>query len=163
MSRILPMALAAACFTLPGLALGGAAHRTAGSTGVGLRGTFLGSNIYGAGISAKHFLTDDHAIQGVVGLGGNTLLLNADYLFEQKVFGETEGVEFAWNIGPGAGLGIASDASALGLSVSGVAGLEIALVPIPLDFVLEYRPELVVIPVIALDIAQFYAHVRWFF
>jgi len=152
------MAVAAVSLAVPGLAQAGAAHRTAGSTGVG-----IGGGTYGSGISAKHFLTDDHAIQGVVGLGEDALLLNADYLFEQKVFGETEGVEFAWNIGPGAGLGIASDASSLGLSVSGVAGLEIAVVPIPLDFVLEYRPQLMVIPVLALDIAEFSAHARWFF
>lgn len=139
----------------------GASHRKAGSTGIG-----IGGGTASAGISAKHFMSDSMALQGVVGTygrwqDGSGLGLSVDYLLEQPTFASADVVDLAWNVGVGAGLGIGD--SALGLGVSGVAGLEFALAPIPLDFVIEYRPTLGLSPFLYLDLVNFSGHLRYFF
>jgi len=142
-------------------AFAGASHRTGGSTGVG-----LGGGTTGGGISVKHFLSDKTAVQGVAGiadLGGEGLQLSADYLLEQPVFGSADVVDVAWNVGAGAGIGLSSSGDDLGLGVSGVAGLEFAFVPVPLDLVLEYRPTLALVPGVGLELIDFTGHLRWFF
>lgn len=139
----------------------GAKHRTGGSTGLG-----LGAGTFGGGISVKHFTSDRGALQGVVGTAGykgDGLYVSGDYLLEQPVIGSADVVDVAWNIGAGAGLGVYSGGGDLGLGVSGVAGLEFALVPIPLDFVIEYRPTLGLSPDLGLDLVNFTGHLRWFF
>ena len=138
----------------------GASHRKAGSTGIG-----LGGGTASAGISAKHFMSDSMALQGVVGTygrwnDGNGLGLSADYLLEQPVVASADVVDIAWNVGVGAGLGI-GDGVAIG--VSGVAGLEFAIVPVPFDFVIEYRPTFLLIPQPAFDLVTFSGHLRYFF
>lgn len=157
MLRLLPLTAALAAVSLPSAALAGASHRTAGSTGVG-----LGVGTVGGGVSVKHFLADSHAVQGVVGLGNDTLRVSADYLLEQNTFATTDVVDLAWNIGAGVGVGI-GDGGNLGLGVSGVAGLEFAFVPVPLDLVLEYRPTIAVVPDVDLELVEFTGHLRWFF
>jgi hypothetical protein len=169
MSRALSaatLAFAAAALTVAALPLtahAGAEHRSAGKFGLGLGG---GTNT--GGISAKMFLSDASAIQAVVGAYGNWengtgLGLNADYLYEMPAIADVEAVEIAWNLGAGAGLGGNSKSNALSVGVSGVAGLEFAFKPVPLDLVIEYRPTLHVVPKVELGLVNFTGHLRWFF
>mgnify|MGYP000571700278 FL=1 len=161
MTRPLALTALAASLLWAPSALAGAKHRTAGSTGIG-----LGGGTTGGGISAKHFLSEGTAVQGVVGLAGfegDGLQLNADYLMEQPVIASAEPFDVAWNFGVGAGVALFPEHNLLGLGVSGIAGVEFAFVPIPLDLVLEYRPTLGVLPGVGLDLVNFSGHLRWFF
>lgn len=165
MTRTLPAALAALTLLalLPGRAHAGASHRSAGSTGIG-----LGGGTASGGISAKRFLTGATAIQGVIGTygrwgDGTGLGLSADYLLERPPLASGAVADLAWNIGAGAGVGLFPATDTLAAGVSGVAGLELAFVPIPLDFVVEYRPTVGVLPGVGLDLVNFTGHLRWFF
>lgn len=150
----------AAGLSATGTAHAAASHRSAGSTGIG-----LGGGTASAGISAKHWLTKGTAIQGVVGSygrweAGSGIGLSADYLFEGPAIATGEVLDLGWNLGLGAGLGIGNE---LGVGVSGVAGLEFAFVPAPIDLTLEYRPTLGVAPGLGFDLINFSGHLRWFF
>ena len=159
----LPLLLVSALL-LPSAAVAGAPHRGAGHWGIG-----VGGGTTGAGVSAKTFLSDNQALQGVVGLygpwgqGAQGIGLNADWLWEMPTLAEGEPVELAWNAGLGAGAALFPEFNSLGVGVSGVLGLELAFKPVPLDLVIEYRPTLSVLPGIGLDPLAFTGHLRWFF
>lgn len=160
MSRLLTALLALLAF--PAVAHAGASHRRSGTTGIG-----LGAGTSGAGLSAKMFLSDASAAQAVVGpwgvWGSGGLGLSADYLYEMPTIVEGDVAELAWNMGAGAGLGIYSSTALPGVAVSGVAGLEVAFKPAPLDLVVEYRPTLSVVPAVGLSLFGLTAHLRYFF
>lgn len=162
MKRLLAPLLICGAFAVPSLAHAGASHRRSGTAGVG-----LGGGTTGAGLSAKVFLSDASAVQAVAGpwggWGNGGLGLSADYLYEMPTIVEGEAAELAWNVGAGAGVGIFSKTSTLGVGVSGVAGLEVAFKPVPLDLVIEYRPTLSVLPGVGLDLIGATAHLRYFF
>ncbi len=171
--------LAVAALTLGALALAAAAHagavRHAGNIGVGLggAGSFGNAGVGGGGLSVKYFTSDSMAIQGLVnargGSGYSWLGLNGDYLLEQPALGNPEGLEIAWCVGPGLGLGLATYDTAGGteswvaVSAGGVAGLEFNLEVIPLDIVLEYRPSLVLLPDLEFALVNFGGQVRYYF
>jgi hypothetical protein len=159
MNRFLFAAAISATAVASADAHAGAPHRSAGSTGIG-----LGAGTWGGGVSAKHFLSQSSAVQGVVGIGdfsGESLQVNADYLVERPSFAGGQDIDVAWNFGAGAGLALGS--SNLGLGISGIVGIEFALVPVLLDLVLEYRPTIGVLPGLGFDPVNFTGHLRWFF
>jgi hypothetical protein len=162
MSRLVPALLGPIAPALPSLANAGASHRRSGTVGVG-----LGGGTTGAGLSAKVFLSDASAVQAVAGpwggWGNGGLGLSADYLYEMPTIVEGDVAELAWNVGAGAGVGIYSQSATLGVAVAGVAGLEVAFKPAPLDLVIEYRPTLSVIPDVGLSLIGATAHLRYFF
>lgn len=105
-------------------------------------GLGLGAGTSVAGVSMKYFLADAFSIQGVVGLsgyGGNEALgVSADFLFEMPAFYKNaEALDIAWELGAGAYTWIGND---LHFGIQGVAGIQFNLNVIPLDIVLEYRP-----------------------
>lgn len=137
-------------------------HRYTGKTGIG-----VGGGATGAGLSLKHFLTDEMAVQGVIGSwgewGNGGLGLTADYLYEMPVLLDTQLGDLAWNVGPGLGLGVYAPTNSVALTATGVVGLELAFGPIPLDLVVEYRPTLVFVPEVYFDPIDFTGHLRVFF
>lgn len=138
-----------------------APHRAGGYTGIG-----LGGGTSTSGISAKHFLNDRNAVQGVVGAWGGwsgTLGLSGDYLYEMPPLATGEALTVAWNVGPGVGLGLIPQTDQVALAGNAVVGLELAVVPFPMDVVLEYRPTVQVIPNVAFDPIAFTGHIRFFF
>lgn len=138
-----------------------APHRGSGHTGVGLGGGTLGG-----GVSVKHFLTDTSAVQGVVGAWGgwgvSGVGVSADYLVHFPLLADTPELDIGWNAGPGAGVAVFSSGSAW-FAASGVVGLELGVVEVPLDIVLEWRPTFLIEPVTRFDLLSFSGHVRWFF
>jgi hypothetical protein len=164
MRSLTPVAVALALATLPGLAHAGADHRRAGKFGIGLGG---GTNT--GGVSAKYWMGDSTALQlvaggyGKWGSGSSGLGLNADYLLEMPALTEAGPVEIAWNVGAGAGVGLFPAADVVAIQGAGVAGLEFALIPVPLDITLEYRPTIGITPNVGLDLVNFTGHIRWFF
>ena len=92
----------------------------------------------------------------------NTPIRRSDGLYEMPILASTAVVDLGWNLGVGAGLGLA-DGGGFGLAASGVLGLELNFVPIPLDLVLEYRPELGIVPDVDIDVVGFSGHIRWYF
>ena len=76
-------------------------HRYTGKTGIG-----VGGDAYGAGLSLKRFLTDEMAVQGVIGAWGewgNGGLGLADYLYEMPVLLDTQRATSPGTSAPGWG------------------------------------------------------------
>jgi hypothetical protein len=140
--------------------------RTAGSLGLG-----LGAGTSTGGISGKYWADESMAFQAVIGAGygqvsdrggwSSGIGLSGDLLFEGPSFAVVDDVEFGWSVGPGLGLWANDDYFAL--AAAGVAGLELALLVFPLDFVVEYRPRMLVVPSVGFDWVNFSAHVRYYF
>jgi hypothetical protein len=135
------------------------AASSGGPLGVGLGGVMMVS-----GISGKYFMGDS-ALQGVVGRthvsdGNLGLGLGADYLLEQPIFYSDSGVDFSWNYGAGTSIGIGAVSA---LNVSGVVGLEVGFSNAPLDIVIEYRPGVLLVPDLSVDLINFSGHIRYYF
>jgi hypothetical protein len=138
--------------------------RMPGRTGIG-----LGGGTRATGLSIKHALGDVLALQGVVGIDSTryaedddeVLAISLDVLFEQAPIVGNSDVELAWAIGAGPYLGIGGD---FWLGATFVAGLELNLKVIPLDFVLEYRPTFELVgPDAGIEVVEFGGHLRWWF
>lgn len=151
--------------------------RQAGNVGIG-----LGAGTFATGFAIKYFPQPDFAIQGNLGWwrdrfvcndrrcygGGDSVAISADFLIERPTITGNKDVELAWNFGAGAGLGIEDDDrfnndDDIALGVSGVLGLELLINLIPIDLVIEYRPNLLVIPDVDIDLIDFGGHVRFYF
>lgn len=130
-----------------------------GPVGVGLGGGFgvsgLSVKMAGQG-SALQLMVGPYGL----GRGGDGLGVGLDFLLEQPTFATADVLDLAWNLGLGGSLGVGGDDVLIG--VSGVAGLEFNLRPIPIDVVLEYRPGLRLSPA-GLDLVNFSGHIRYYF
>ncbi len=105
-----------------------------GPFGLGIGGGYLVN-----GVSAKYYLSERLAVQGVVGSWGfNTIALGGSVLFPQPNLYESPDFLVAWNFGAGGGVGLAGSSTLF--IVNGVAGIELEVVELPLEFVLEWRP-----------------------
>lgn len=172
---ILPLTFALLCWSTQAFA--GAPIRQAGNFGIG-----VGGGTGTVGLSMKYFTSASNAFQFTVGFRNGSrrcdyyydnrrncrdrfdndhIGLSADYLFELNQFITTDVI----NIGPslGAGLGIGIWDEGIDAAISGVAGIEFMLNPIPIDFVIEWRPTFYVIPSTDLDLVDFTGHVRFYF
>ena len=157
LAAAVPLALCAA----PTNAQATSKFRSAGHWGIG-----LGSSTAGQGVSLKYFVSDV-ALQGTVGSWGGYdgvggIRVGVDGLYEMPIVASTPVVDLGWNLGVGAGVGLA-DGGGFGLAASGVLGLELNFVPIPLDVVLEYRPGVGIVPDVDIDVVGFSGHIRWYF
>ncbi|QED28806.1 hypothetical protein FRD01_16485 [Microvenator marinus] len=150
--------------------------RSAGTFGIG-----VGSGTLAYGLSMKYFTTSNFAIQGNIGYwrgryfgrcgnndycryyGGNSFALSADAIFEQATIAGNNDIELAWNFGIGGGLGLSEYEDAIGAAVAGILGLEVLINVIPIDLVLEWRPNALVIPGFGLDLVNFTGHLRFYF
>lgn len=145
--------------------------RTPGRVGVG-----VGGGTIGGGVSVKTFIDETMALQFLAaartydyGTGAvGWLAASADLLFEMPAFAETEPMDIAWSVGPGVALGVATGKSSTSstVAISGVAGIEFLFKPVPIDFVLEARPTIVVVPGVSFatnDLVEVGGHVRWYF
>lgn len=149
-----------------------ASVRRAGAIGLG-----IGAGTSAAGVSAKLWVNERLAFQGVVGAaferghqrsttlvetgaGAQTGLgAGVDVLVEGNSFFEVDDVELGWSAGGGAGLWATDD---LGIAVGGVVGLELGFLTVPLDLVVEYRPRVLLLPSPAMDWFSLSGHVRWY-
>ncbi|MEZ4459594.1 MAG: hypothetical protein R3E66_07650 [bacterium] len=152
---------------------GGMTIRSAGNVGVG-----LGAGTLASGLSLKYFADSNFAIQGNVGWwrsrwwgcdnrrcygGGDALAVSADAIFEQPVFAGNGSVDLAWNFGLGGGLGLSDYNNNIGAAAAGILGLEVLINVIPIDIVLEFRPNILVVPDVAFDLVDFTGHIRFYF
>ena len=141
-------------------AMAGAPIRQGGNFGIGVGGG------YGVtGLSMKYFMTPGTAVQSTIGIhtGYRFDYIGAtfDYLIEIPEFVQSDVVNIGPSIGPGVALGLWDNGLAVG--VSGVGGIEFMLNPVPLDFVLEWRPTVHVVPDVNLDLVRFTGHIRFYF
>ncbi len=136
-----------------------------GTIGIG-----LGATTFASGLSGKYYMSDSFALQGAVGTYGagadrfsnfGGIAVGIDGLVENSALTRNEIFSLDWNFGLGAGVGLFEDT--LGLAVSGVVGLEFNFVPIPIDLVLEYRPGLLVVPDVGIELVDFSGHIRFYF
>ena len=139
---------------------------SAGRFGIG-----LGAGTIANGLSLKYFMADSLAIQANVGtLGGHGsdrlkdnggIAASADLLIENSPLVASSLLNLEWNYGVGAGVGIRNDNSVI--AAAGVLGLEVNFNVIPVDIVLEYRPNLALSPDVDLELVDFSGHVRYYF
>ncbi len=136
-------------------------------------GIGLGQGTYVSGISLKSHLGAT-ALQGVVGYGYYGFGFSGDYLWNMPTLVRADPLDLAWNIGVGGSL-IFGDGrwgrrggwyypghdrrGYVAAHVAFVAGLEFILPDIPLDFVIEARPNLILFPRVWLHFTGG-AHVR---
>ena len=135
--------------------------------GVGLG---IGSGTIANGLSVK-WMTGPGAIQGVVGFWGGGgvkdrfsnvggVAGSVDYLFEMPTLTSTPYFTIDWSFGLGAGIGVPTTNGKLGAAVSAIAGLEFNFTRVPLDFVVELRPSVAIIPDAGLPRVSYPAHLR---
>src|SRR5690554_5013686 len=100
----------------------------------GRLGLGFGSGRVTNGVSAKYFLSESMALQGVVGSyggwgawGWGGLGLSADLLFEMPSLVGNKDINVNWNVGAGASAGIGNNYQTVG--VSGVAGISLQIKP----------------------------------
>lgn len=142
--------------------------RGAGHWGIG-----FGGGLGVSGISVKYYFSSALAIQGIIGgwgwgycYGGNCYAggfgVDADLLFELPTLAKAgNAMDLNWEIGPGAWLGVSG---APVIAVSGVLGLELDFIPVPIDLVFEYKPALVFWnPGVGFSPVGFGSHIRIFF
>ncbi len=135
-------------------------------------GVGVGGGLGVSGLSGKFWLRGDNALQVVVGAWGlgrypysdpyfypypHAPGVSVDYLFEMPSLARSEPVIVAWNLGLGGAVGAYEPAW---LGASGVAGLEFAFQPAPIDLTLEYRPGFIFVPGFGLDLVNFSGHAR---
>lgn len=139
-----------------------ASPTTAGSLGVG-----LGSGTWANGLSARYNLTAGTAVQANAGnyaaygkaksLG---FALSADYIAYRHTLKRAGPVDIGYNLGVGVGLGAFSNATLV--RAAGVAGLEFNLNKFPLDVVLEFRPNVQIVPTVDLHLVYLTGHIRYY-
>jgi hypothetical protein len=153
--------------------------RTPGRFGIG-----IGSGTIANGLSAKYFMTGNHALQFNLGtFGGRGIKhrwsrfggfgFSADYLFEMPAIARAGNTfELAWNLGAGFGIGFDDNDheyknkryhSYTAFAAAFVLGLEFNFIAVPLDIVLEYRPTFFLAPYVAVNPVDFTAHIRFYF
>lgn len=155
--------------------------KQAGNFGVG-----LGVGTTAAPISMKYFLSSSLSVQGNAGwwrgwwggygcgnngdrdrqdyCGGyyrNAFGIGADLLYEGGTLVGNRDLSLDWEIGGGIGLGVGD--SSFGMAAAFVTGLQLNIHAIPLDFVVEYRPALYIVPGFGLNVIDFTGHVRYYF
>jgi hypothetical protein len=154
-----------------------AAPPSSGNFGIG-----IGGGTATSGLSMKYYMSDSTALQGVIGVWGygrgygDTLGVSLDYLFEMPEFAKSDVICLGWNLGPGLWAGAWNDSDKWDddrwsngndgggyFGVSGVVGLEFLFQPLPFDIVLEYRPSIIIAPVVGFDPVSFDGHVRFYF
>ena len=138
----------------------------AGRIGIGLGGGTIAN-----GLSGKYYTGAKFAFQAnlgtVGGRGGDRfkdnggIAVSLDGLVENGPLTTTEHFSLDWSYGLGVGFGSHNDATAI--AVAGVVGLELNLTVIPLDVVLEYRPQLGLDPDVEFDPVDFSGHIRFYF
>lgn len=155
-------------------AFAGMPIKQAGNFGIG-----LGVGTTAAPISLKYFLDSTLSIQGNVGwwrgwgwgcgrrdryCGGyynDALGLGADILYEGGPLAGNENLTLDWEVGGGAGIGIAD--YGFGLAAAFVLGLQLNIHAIPIDFVVEYRPALYIVEFFDFNWVDFTGHIRYYF
>ena len=119
--------------------------RRQGHTGVGLaQGTFL------TGLSIKHVLAEEHAVQVLIGAAWGTYRywsrlgvgLAFDYVHHPPTIAEYEHLSLTWNVGVGAHARVRPEEERLrsGVGVHALAGFGLVFADLPIDLVFEYRP-----------------------
>lgn len=156
---------------------GASAVEQAGNFGLG-----LGVGTTAAPISLKYFFDSTLSIQGNVGwwrgpfygcgrgrgnwCGGgyynNALGVSADVLYEGNgPLAGNQNIALDWEIGGGAGIGV--DNYDFGFAAAFVAGLQLELNVVPLDFVLEYRLPVYIVPSFWPVFVDFTGQIRYYF
>lgn len=134
-----------------------------GTFGIGIGGGTISS-----GLSLKYYM-GSFALQGTIGSFGSAadrfnfggVAVSVDGLLEQNALFENGALSIDWNFGLGAGLGLFNDNFAL--AVAGIVGLEFNFKPVPIDFVVEYRPTLGLVGGFGLEPIDFSGHLRFYF
>ncbi|RAL22301.1 hypothetical protein DL240_10640 [Lujinxingia litoralis] len=156
-SLISALILALVLLASPAMAQEGGG-RVPGKFGIG-----IGDGSVASGISLKAF-TGATAVQGVIGCWGyncDGLGVSVDLLFNQAPLVQAGPLVLAWNVGFG-GSAAAWRNRHTYVAAQGVLGLEFIFPDVPLDLVLELRPEISIVPGVDFDLDGG-AHVRFYF
>ena len=135
------------------LLISGAFMVTSGHAGAQSMGssyqTALGVKFWPGAITIKHFIQDDRAIEGLGYFWDHGFRFTGLY----EIHGDINGAEgLKWYVGPGAHIGVYSDAwydnghyynsGSLSLGLDGVLGLDYKINQAPIDLSLDFQPSL---------------------
>lgn len=121
--------------------MGTAAYAQDYQTSVGIRGTFV------SGLTVKHFIEEEAALEGIVSFGRWGLSLTGLYEIHARAF-DTQGL--SWYYGGGGHIGNSNDdyprvdekGEFMVIGVDGIIGLEYKIQEIPISFSADYKPSL---------------------
>jgi hypothetical protein len=110
-------------------------------TAVGIRGPFV------SGFTVKHFIQEDKALEGILSFGQWGMNITGLYEIHARAF-DVEGLN--WYYGGGAHLGSTTDehpyfdekGDFLVMGLDGIVGLEYNIQEIPINFSIDYKPQL---------------------
>lgn len=126
------------------------------STGIGIGAT---GDTQGLSLRKNQGAT---SVQLVVGrwVGVPQLGIAADGLYHFPALVSGGFADLGLYAGLGVGVGVIDDFQ---FNASGAVGLELNLVPLPLNFALSWRPTLAIVPNTNFDLVRFGGHIRFFF
>lgn len=133
-----------------------AQQRHPGDLGVG-----LGSTTIASGVSVKQ-IAGPTALQLTAGCWRDCDGISAslDFLGSMPPLTTHPFLLVAWNFGFGGALGLAD--SNIAAAGSFILGLEVIFQELPFDLVLEWRPSVLVVPDVDLDLITFGGHIRFY-
>lgn len=110
-------------------------------TGIGVRGTFV------SGLTVKHFIKEDAALEGIVSFGRWGMNLTGLYEWHARAF-DVEGLN--WYYGAGGHIGNWNDdypwvddqGEFMVIGIDGIVGIEYKIQDIPISFSADYKPSL---------------------
>jgi hypothetical protein len=105
-------------------------------------GLGLGSGTFATGATAKFYLADKLALQGILGLGygwGFGANINVDVVYEMPKIWGNDVLSINWHIGGGGALALYRGSST-GIGIEAVGGPSLQLAKVPLEFVVDLRP-----------------------
>lgn len=133
------------------------AQRYPGELGIG-----VGSATKASGLSLK-FPAGPTAFQLTAGCSGSCdgVAASFDVLASMPTLASHDVMSLAWNFGGGGAVGAGDE---FGIAASFILGLEFHLRPVPIDFVMEWRPNVELIPDVGdFSIDSVGGHLRFYF
>ena len=133
------MSLRALLVVFPALVLVALASSASHSKTAGIG---VGGGAWLTGLTAKKYLADDNAIQGIIGLTRQGWAVETDYRWRMGRIRDESPASIAWGLGVGFGALTESEDQqfAAGLLFLGVGEIVLEFSEAPIEVVLDYRP-----------------------
>lgn len=115
------------------------------STAIGIR-LAPSAAFVGAGFTIKHFIKENNAVEGILGIGNGGISIGGLYEWHNPI-NTVENLQ--WFAGAGAYVAFLNSTSAIG--ATGIVGLDYKFAEIPLNISLDWKPELNIISTIGFE------------
>ncbi|TAF45662.1 MAG: hypothetical protein EAZ51_08910 [Sphingobacteriales bacterium] len=122
-------------FTFAGILLANISQAQEYGTGVGIR---IGG--FQNGLTVKHFISDNDAVEGILGIGSGAFVVTGFYQRHADAF-DVDGLKWFYGVGAHVG-GISKNNAGLMLGADAILGLEWVIPQVPLSLTADLHPRL---------------------